>query len=187
MADELPSKRAAVERVLSSGPALLRFDPRRPGVDVPADLRGGPVLALRISWNYAAPLSLDDDAVRQSLTFASGPYPCVVPWAALFAVGPDDAMPSWVWPRAFPTDIPQPEPQTGPAAAIALAAEELAAEAVAAEALAAETSAAPSPGPGAQPRPQLLLQPEALPPTDEPPDGDPPGSGRRGHLRLVKG
>ena len=94
----LPDKRETLERLLPHGPALVRLDPRRPGVDVPPGLRAGPVLALKFSPRYANPLSLDDDALRQRLNFPEGPHSCVVPWDAVVAVGPDGRAPTEIWP-----------------------------------------------------------------------------------------
>lgn len=114
MPDLPASPREAVERLLPFGPALLHLDPRRPGVDVPPALRAVPILRLKVSYRFANPLSLDDDAARQCLQFSDGPWSCVVPWDAVFAVGPDGRPPTWLWPHHLPdTPIP-PEPVPAP-------------------------------------------------------------------------
>jgi len=119
---------AAIERLKPLGPVLLHLDPRHPGVDVPPDLRDLPILRLKVSPRFANPLSLDDDAVRQRLAFPDGPWLCVIPWEAIFAVGPDGRPPTWLWPAHMPgellatlpdlpeppTDVEEPPPRPRP-------------------------------------------------------------------------
>jgi len=105
MAGELVSKLDALKELLGKGPALLHVDTRAEGVDVPEGLRESSMLRLKVSWAYAHPLSLDDDAIRQRLTFPEGSYACTVPWDAIFAVGEDGSIPSRIWPKNLPEEV----------------------------------------------------------------------------------
>ena len=154
MVENPPAKRDALQRLLDQGPAMLHLDPRVEGVVAPGDLRAGPVLRLKLSWHFAHPLSLDDEGVSQTLTFPSGACFCFVPWEAIFAMGPAERPPDWIW----PSDLP---PEMRDLLASAAQAEESMDVAVAT----------------AEPDPEL----------DDAPEGDdPPGTIRRGHLRLIK-
>lgn len=173
MIETLPAKRQALETLLDSGPAMIHIDPRRDGVLVPADLCTGPVLRLKLSWRYSHPLHLDEQGVVQTLSFPSGSFRCAVPWESVFAMGPADAQPSWVWPSDLPGEmrdlltaaaaLPDTEevdmPEGGPSAPLAL--------------LALDDYEPPAP-------------PADEPGDDEPDNDDPPGTIRRGHLRLLK-
>lgn len=167
MVEEPPGKREALERLLESGPAMIHLDPRREGVEAPADLRMGPVLRLKLSWHFAHPLHIDDRGISQTLTFPTGAALCAAPWEAVFAMGPAESQPSWIWAADLPPEM--------------------------AELLASAAAGEPRPArrPPPAPRPAPALDRADPDPDDEggaeAPPADPPGTIRRGHLRLVKG
>jgi stringent starvation protein B len=104
-------KRKVFEGLLEQGVTALHLDPRREGVDVPPWLRDQPWLVLNYSYRYGiADLRWDDDAVCASLSFARQPYPCRVPWSAVFGITDDPRHQGRTWERDVPPDLHAPRP-----------------------------------------------------------------------------
>src|SRR3954470_20852512 len=83
-----PDKRKTLEALLSRGPVLVHVDARRSEVSVPARFRADPSLVLRFGYTLTpaiADLSVDDDGVSGTLTFAGNPHHVVLPWTAVYA------------------------------------------------------------------------------------------------------
>jgi len=92
-APERPSKQDAFLALLREGWTSLHLDARRPGVIVPAHLRGEAHLVLQ--YGHDLPISIpdleiDDYGVRATLSFSRTPNLTVVPWSAVYVVACDD-------------------------------------------------------------------------------------------------
>jgi stringent starvation protein B len=92
-APERPSKQDAFLALLREGWTSLHLDARRPGVIVPAHLRGEAHLVLQ--YGHDLPISIpdlevDDYGVRATLSFSRTPQLTVVPWSAVYVVACDD-------------------------------------------------------------------------------------------------
>jgi stringent starvation protein B len=92
-APERPSKQDAFLALLREGWTSLHLDARRPGVIVPAHLRGEAHLVLQ--YGHDLPISIpdlevDDYGVRATLSFSRNPQLTVVPWSAVYVVACDD-------------------------------------------------------------------------------------------------
>jgi stringent starvation protein B len=92
-APERPSKQDAFLALLREGWTSLHLDARRPGVIVPAHLRGEAHLVLQ--YGHDLPISIpdlevDDYGVRATLSFSRTPQLTVVPWSAIYVVACDD-------------------------------------------------------------------------------------------------
>jgi stringent starvation protein B len=92
-APERPSKQDAFLALLREGWTSLHLDARRPGVIVPAHLRGEAHLVLQ--YGHDLPISIpdlevDDYGVRATLSFQRTPHLTVVPWSAIYVVACDD-------------------------------------------------------------------------------------------------
>jgi stringent starvation protein B len=92
-APERPSKQDAFLALLREGWTSLHLDARRPGVIVPAHLRGEAHLVLQ--YGHDLPISIpdleiDDYGVRATLSFQRTPHLTVVPWSAVYVVACDD-------------------------------------------------------------------------------------------------
>jgi len=88
-----PFKRDTFIQLLRLGSASLHLDSRRPGVEVPAHLRGQAHLVLQYGYNLPIPipdLEVDDSGVRATLSFSREPHRTVVPWAAVYVIAADD-------------------------------------------------------------------------------------------------
>jgi stringent starvation protein B len=158
---EMPAKRSTMDTLLRDGPVLVHLDPRRAGVEVPAQHRGEPRLILRFGHDLKPPildLTIDESALSGTLTFRGTPYRCVLPWKAVFAIVDEDGR-GLVWGEDVPPEI----------------AHEYARDAR------AQASARPEKEKTARPRRRDADKPE--PPESEPPAGG--GKPRRGHLKLV--
>lgn len=92
-AAERPSKREAFVALLKEGWTSLYLDARRPGVIVPAHLRGEPHLVLQYGYDLPIPipdLEVDDAGVRATLSFSQTPHRTVVPWSAVYVIAAHD-------------------------------------------------------------------------------------------------
>jgi len=95
------------QALLLRGSAFVYLDPRREGVVVPEYLRKQPQLVLQIGLDLAVPipdLTVDEDGVFGTLSFNRSPFPCTVPWSAVFGLVSDDAM-GVVWQEDLPSEI----------------------------------------------------------------------------------
>ncbi len=85
----------------------VHLDPRASRVHVPAWFSKQPQLVLQIGLNMAVPipdLTVDDDAIRCTLSFNRSPSYCVIPWTAVFAMVGEDGR-GMVWPDDVPTEL----------------------------------------------------------------------------------
>jgi len=93
MSPERPSKQQAFLALLREGWTSLYLDARRPGVIVPAHLRGEAHLVLQYGHDLLIPipdLEVDDYGVRATLSFSRTPHLTVVPWSAVYVIACED-------------------------------------------------------------------------------------------------
>src|SRR6478609_6132980 len=86
---ERPSKQDAFLALLGEGWTSLHLDARRPGVTVPAHLRGEAHLVLQYGYDLPIPipdLEVDEQGVRATLSFSKMPQRTFVPWEAVYVV-----------------------------------------------------------------------------------------------------
>jgi stringent starvation protein B len=91
--EERQSKQEAFLALLGEGWTSLHLDARRPGVIVPAHLRGEAHLVLQYGHDLPIPipdLEVDEYGVRATLSFQKTPHLTVVPWSAVYVVTCDD-------------------------------------------------------------------------------------------------
>lgn len=124
-----PDKRRTLEQLLERGPVLVHVDARRSEVSVPARFRADPSLVLRFGYHLSpaiGDLSIDDDAIAGTLTFAGQPFRCILPWTAVYAAMVEGEQRGTVWPEDVPEDVltgggdapaPSPVPSLASAAA----------------------------------------------------------------------
>lgn len=100
------TKQDVFAKLLEEGVAVLHIDARRPGVEVPKDLRDCSRLLLNYSYRYhIEDFNFDDSQVIASLSFAGSPFPCRVPWDAVFAIGAARREEVWLWPDDVPLEL----------------------------------------------------------------------------------
>ena len=168
---EMPAKKKTLEKFLRDGPVLVHLDPRRAGVDVPAQHRGEPRLVLRFGFGLTPPivdLTVEDAHLAGTLTFRGVPHRCLIPWGAVFAVVGEDGR-GLVWGEDVPPEIAHEYTRDAKATARKQT-ETREAERSASPAASSSGPSGPSGPAGKSDRPD--------------PDQDPPRP-RRGHLKLV--
>lgn len=76
--------------LLGRGSVYVHFDPRRPGVRLPAHLRFKSHVVFHVGFDMPVPitdLALGSEGIAGTLRFPScGPVWCCVPWTAIFAL-----------------------------------------------------------------------------------------------------
>ena len=103
-----PDKRRTVEQLLGRGAILVHVDARRAEVAVPARFRADPGLVLRFGYGLTpaiADLTVDDEAIAGTLTFAGQPFRCILPWTAVYAASVEGEQRGTVWPEDVPEDV----------------------------------------------------------------------------------
>jgi stringent starvation protein B len=103
-----PDKRKTLEALLARGPVLVHVDARRSEVAVPPRFRADASLVLRFGHNLSpaiVDLTVDDDAIGGTLTFAGQPFRCILPWTAVYAAMVEGEQRGTVWPEDVPEDV----------------------------------------------------------------------------------
>ena len=103
-----PDKRRTLETLLTRGPVLVHVDARRAEVSVPTRFRADASLVLRFGYSLSpaiADLTVDEEAIGGTLTFAGQPFRCVLPWTAVYAAMVEGEQRGTVWPEDVPEDV----------------------------------------------------------------------------------
>jgi stringent starvation protein B len=103
-----PDKKRTLEALLARGPVLVHIDARRSEVAVPARFRADASLVLRFGYNLSpaiVDLTVDDEAIAGTLTFAGQPFRCILPWTAVYAAMVEGEQRGTVWPEDVPEDV----------------------------------------------------------------------------------
>jgi len=103
-----PSKKEVLLALLEKTSVLVHLDARRDGVCVPAHLKTNPQLLLQIGLNLPVPirdLEVSDDGVSCTLSFNRTPFPCVLPYPAIFAMVSEDGGHAMVWAEDVPVEV----------------------------------------------------------------------------------
>ena len=103
-----PDKKRTLEQLLSRGPVLVHVDARRAEVAVPPRFRADPSLVLRFGYSLSpaiADLTVDDEAIGGTLTFAGQPFRVILPWTAVYAAMVEGEQRGTVWPEDVPEDV----------------------------------------------------------------------------------
>jgi stringent starvation protein B len=101
-------KRKLVQELMDQGPVLVHVDARADSVEVPDQFRHQARLVLRFGYRLSPPivdLDVGEQAIRGTLTFGGQPFPCAVPWTALYAVIAESDGQGTVWPEDVPDEI----------------------------------------------------------------------------------
>lgn len=189
--------------LLQLGVTALHFDARADGVRVPPWLRDRAWLVLNFSYRYnLSDFTVDEEAVGASLSFSGRPYPCHVPWSAVFAVSDAAQTRMLLWPDKIPSDqMAQMLPPSlvaalPPGAVLEQTPEGMQLHQGAGAAAPAATPPAPrraalrvitsAPEPGIPEAGGAEDAADATAAADEPPPEEPPPTPARSHLRVVK-
>jgi hypothetical protein len=105
--DALPNKREVMLALLAETSVFVHLDPRSPSVRVPPWFKNQPQLVLQIGLNMAVQipdLDVNDHGIFCTLSFSRRPFPCSIPWSAVFGLVGDNG-PGLVWPDDVPAEI----------------------------------------------------------------------------------
>lgn len=105
--EALPNKREVMLALLAETSVFVHLDPRSPTVRVPPWFKNQPQLVLQIGLNMAVPipdLDVNDHGIDCTLSFSRRPFPCSIPWSAVFGLVGDNG-PGLVWPDDVPAEI----------------------------------------------------------------------------------
>ncbi|MFP2931307.1 ClpXP protease specificity-enhancing factor SspB [Pyxidicoccus sp. 3LG] len=161
-------KKERLLAALDQGMVMIHLDARRPGVLVPASIKGEAHLRLNLSYRFDPPdLTVGEWGVRCTLSFSGSRFTVAVPWSALFAIASHVTKEFWMYPDDMPPELLQQPASARPQQPVPVV-------------------------PVAAERPRTFLREVPTERADEPPEVPPEGpkddppSPRRGHLRLVK-
>ena len=105
--EALPNKREVMLALLAETSVFVHLDPRSPAVRVPPWFKNQPQLVLQIGLNMAVPipdLDVNERGIDCTLSFSRRPFPCSIPWAAVFGLVGDNG-PGLVWPDDVPAEV----------------------------------------------------------------------------------
>ncbi len=103
----LPPKHDVARALLVRGSVFVHLDPRQASVRVPDHLRKQAQLVLQVGLDMpiAIPdLRLTSEGVHATLSFQRTPFPCWIPWTAVFALL-DERGKGMLWPEDLPAEI----------------------------------------------------------------------------------
>lgn len=103
-----PEKKERILAALDKGMTMIHLDARRPGVLVPAHLKGEPHLLLNLSYRFDPPdLTVGEWGIRSTLTFSGTRFTVAVPWSALYAITSHVTKEFWMYPDDMPPELLQ--------------------------------------------------------------------------------
>ena len=114
------TKREVFELLLKDSEARVSLDARVAGVVVPERFKNLPNLGLDYSYNFQPPITditLTDEGIAATLSFAGKGFLTFVPWAAIFAIA-DFKGRGMFWAQDVPQEVidktKAPTPRTEP-------------------------------------------------------------------------
>lgn len=104
----LPRKLDVANRLFGAGSSMfVHLDSRHNGVIVPPWLSQKTPLVLQFGLALAIPihdLAVDERGVFGTLSFTRGPFACLIPWDAVFALVGDDNK-GMIWPESISPEV----------------------------------------------------------------------------------
>jgi hypothetical protein len=107
------AKREVARALLEKESFFIHLDPRRAGVQVPAQFRAQPQLVLQVGRDLAIPipdLDLGAAGITATLSFEHRPFTCTIPWAAVYALVGEDGT-GGVWEEDAPPEVAAERPR----------------------------------------------------------------------------
>ena len=109
-------KRTVLDAMLEGGESVfMQLDTHRRGLELPSHLRGPEApreVLLELGINLATPMrdfKGTDDRLEVTLIFNFVPFPCVIPWAAVLAIGVRGGAKAFVWLEPETARVPKSE------------------------------------------------------------------------------
>jgi len=105
MPPQKQDKRSCVDSMLAQSMILLMIDSQHEDVDIPVYLKNDIQLRINISHHFAHPPKLTEWGIEATLTFGDVPYPCRIPWHAIYGVVPHDTRKTVFFPESMPETL----------------------------------------------------------------------------------
>ena len=83
--------------LLEEGDAMVCLDSRNPAVDVPESQKNNPSLSLIFNLNFRRPIEITEEGIFATLAFDGRPYPCILPFDAVWAIYDPNMKNGQVW------------------------------------------------------------------------------------------
>lgn len=97
-------KRALLEEFLKADYAFIHVCPRVQGVVLPLDVMQSPMVTLKVSYNFAGQMTLDDELVNAELRFGERVFTCKIPWEAIWGISSLEDK-RLIWPEDVPPEL----------------------------------------------------------------------------------
>src|SRR5688500_2449421 len=109
MSDKLTQeKRSLLLKLLEEGVVMIHLDARQEGVMVPERFREDPHLRLNLDYAFRIPdFSVGEVEVKASLSFSGRPYPCLIPFLAIWGMSSHKTGQSVIFPESLPLEVAQ--------------------------------------------------------------------------------
>lgn len=107
MGGEAPSssKEEIVAQLLSEGDVMLCLDARQADVKVPPAHKNDPGLRLIVNLKFPASIQVTLEGVSATLSFNGRPFPCFIPFSALWAAYNPHSFKGVVWTSHVPVEV----------------------------------------------------------------------------------
>ena len=91
--------------LLEEGDAMVCLDSRDPAVDVPESQKNNSSLSLIFNLNFRRPIEITEERIFATLAFDGRPYPCILPFDAVWAIYDPNMKNGQVWEESMPKDM----------------------------------------------------------------------------------
>ena len=91
--------------LLEEGDAMVCLDSRDPAVDVPESQKNNSSLSLIFNLNFRRPIEITEEGIFATLAFDGRPYPCILPFDAVWAIYDPNMKNGQVWEESMPKDM----------------------------------------------------------------------------------
>ena len=91
--------------LLEEGDAMVCLDSRDPAVDVPESQKNNSSLSLIFNLNFRRPIEITEEGIFATLAFDGRPYPCILPFDAVWAIYGPNMKNGQVWDESIPEDM----------------------------------------------------------------------------------
>ena len=90
---------------MEEGDAMVCLDSRDPAVDVPESQKNNSSLSLIFNLNFRRPIEITEEGIFATLAFDGRPYPCILPFDAVWAIYDPNMKNGQVWEESMPKDM----------------------------------------------------------------------------------
>ena len=84
---------------------MVCLDSRDPAVDVPESQKNNSSLSLIFNLNFRRPIEITEEGIFATLAFDGRPYPCILPFDAVWAIYDPNMKNGQVWEESMPKDM----------------------------------------------------------------------------------